>query len=533
MVGIKIFGLLVLIALLSTTPALASQSANKEKPNIVVIMTDDQALADVSKLPNVNRLLVDKGISFTNAVDSFPLCCPARATFITGQYAHNHKVIGNFYPYGWYGMQDRDNILPAWLQKSNYRTGLVGKWLNGYGSKDLWGEKPAGFDLWRGLLDVSAYDYYNFVMSIDGQSERVWGDEQFARGLVRVGQIQTVPKQEPVSLEVAKRLVEVFGRPPYTYWGSANPEDYTIDVTGEVFTDLIGQEQKQSKPFFLWWAPAAPHREDVATTLMGRPGQDPRPAPRYQQLSKSFTLPRSKSFNQADKSFSKLPKNMTDNLKLLTEQQIAQLQLDYEGRIGSLLAVDDQVKGIVDKLKETGQYDNTVIIFTSDNGWLQGEHRVPGDKYLPYEESVKVPFIITGPGIKKRKVTTQVSNVDFAATISKIAGARPGRTLDGRSLLPLKKTNRAILLEAPAPLFASPSMPQKWDQPYKGVRTDKWKYVVYNQGGEELYDLKKDPYEINNLAAEKKYTKMKKTLKGKLRKLENCRGRKCLAVKGD
>ena len=193
---------------------------------------------------------------------------------------------------------------------------------------------------------------------------------------------------------------------------------------------------------------------------------------------------------------------MTDNLKPLTSKQIAQLQLDYEGRIGSLLAVDDHVKGIVNKLKATGQYNNTVIIFTSDNGWLQGEHRVPGDKYLPYEESVKVPFIITGPGIaKKKKMTSQVSNVDFAATIAKIAGARPGRVLDGKSLLPLKKDNRAILLEAPEPLFASPSMPQKWDKPYKGVRSNEWKHVVYNQGGEELYDLKKDPYELEKMSS--------------------------------
>ena len=85
-----------------------------------------------------------RGTSFSNAVDSFPLCCPARATFITGQYAHNHGVAGNFYPYGWYGMKHRRNILPAWLQKSGYRTALIGKWLNGYGAKDGHGEIPTG-----------------------------------------------------------------------------------------------------------------------------------------------------------------------------------------------------------------------------------------------------------------------------------------------------------------------------------------------------------------------------------------------------
>src|SRR6187549_3420389 len=87
------------------------------RPNILVVMTDDMASTDLKFMPNVERLLVRQGTTFAGAVDSFPLCCPARATFITGQYAHNHDVGGNFYPYGWYGMKHRGNILPAWLQK--------------------------------------------------------------------------------------------------------------------------------------------------------------------------------------------------------------------------------------------------------------------------------------------------------------------------------------------------------------------------------------------------------------------------------
>ena len=95
-------------------------------------------------MPNVRRLLAGQGTTFADAVDSFPLCCPARATFITGQYAHNHGVDGNFSPYGWYGMKDRGNILPRWLQKAGYTTALIGKWLNGYGALDAHGEVPKG-----------------------------------------------------------------------------------------------------------------------------------------------------------------------------------------------------------------------------------------------------------------------------------------------------------------------------------------------------------------------------------------------------
>src|SRR3954453_12402121 len=127
-VTLAVVALLALPALAQARPATADKDG---RPNILVVMTDDQAMADVAQMPNVKRLLARQGTTFADAVDSFPLCCPARATFITGQYAHNHGVAGNFYPYGWYGMKDRGNTLPAWLQKSGYTTALIGKWLNG------------------------------------------------------------------------------------------------------------------------------------------------------------------------------------------------------------------------------------------------------------------------------------------------------------------------------------------------------------------------------------------------------------------
>lgn len=538
---------LTLIACLAATalvvaPAEARKAGKGKQPNVVVIMTDDQNLDDLDKMPNTQKLLVKQGTNFKNAVTSFPLCCPGRATFITGQYAHNNGVVGNFYPYGWYGMPNRENILPAWLQRSGYRTGMVGKWLNGYGAKNLKGEKPKGFDVWRGLLDVSAYDYYNFVMSIDGKKEKVWGDKTFARKLVQFGQIQTIPREEPVIRTVFQRLTELFGPGPYgpEDWGTEKNSDYTVDVTGKVFTDLLAAEKGQKKPFFMWWSPAAPHREDVATTLMGRPGADPRPPKRYVAKSKSYRLPKPPSFNQAQDSFSKLPTNIRDNPVLrnpMTDAQVADLEENYQGRMGSLLAVDDHVKNIVSTLKKTGQYKNTMFVFTSDNGWLNGEHRIPGDKYLPYEESLKTPFVIAGPGVPKgRTVEGQVSNVDFAATILDATGAKAGRTQDGISLLPVandpsKLPDRALLVEAPEPLFASPSMPQQWDQPYRGVRTSNWKFVVWNKTGEEeLYDLKNDPYEINNIAADPAYAAVKAGLAAKLEQLNKCAGAACSAV---
>jgi arylsulfatase A-like enzyme len=505
-------------------------SADRDgRPNILVVMTDDMAATDVELMPNV-RKLAEKGTSFANAIDSFPLCCPARATFITGQYAHNHGVKGNFHPYGWYGMKNRKNILPAWLQDAGYRTALIGKWLNGYGAVDAHGEVPAGFDIWRGLLDVSAYDYYNFVMNRDGKL-RSWGDADFARKLVEFANIEVIPGPQTVATVFAK-LEEVFGPRPYTYWGTEDPEDYSPDVTGKITENLVKAEGREKKPFFIWWSPAAPHREDVSTTLMGRPGPDPRPAARYAEQSAGYTLPQPPSFNEAD--MADKPTPVRNAASSLSAAQIAQLQLDYEGRAGSLLAVDEHVGRLVKVLRSTHQLKNTMIVFLSDNGWMQGEHRIPGDKFLPYEESLQVPLIIRGPGVPAdATVEGQVSNIDFAPTLLDVAGATPGRTMDGVSLMPTisdhkLRPDRVLEIEALEPLFAGQIPINAWDRPYTGVRTDRYTYVVWTETGEpELYDRETDPYQLDNVAGNPAYATVEAQLARKLAKLADCAGAAC------
>jgi len=524
---------LAALALLAIAPQASARPVKADtdgRPNILVVMTDDMAATDLNVMPNVRRLLAKQGTTFTNAVDSFPLCCPARATFITGQYAHNHGVKGNFYPYGWYGMKDRRNILPRWIQKSGYNTAAIGKWLNGYGALDGHGEIPAGFDKWRGLLDVSAYDYYNFVMNRNNKL-KYWGDKDFAQKLVDFANIEVTPNPGGIT-GVLGKLREEFGPPPYTYWGTEDPKDYSPDVTGQVAENLVRQERKSDDPFFIWWSPAAPHREDVSTTLMGRPGPDPRPAPRFETESENLLLPQPPSFNEAD--MSDKDSHFEDTAPLMTQDQIDQLQLDYQGRGGSLMAVDEHVKDLVGTLRKTHQLKNTMIVFVSDNGWLQGEHRIPGDKFLPYEESLKVPLIIRGPGVPKgQKISGQVSNVDFAPTLLDVAGAKPGRAMDGTSLMPAirdpKKTpNRAIEIEALARLFEGNVPANTWDRPYTGVRTDRYTYVVWTETGEiELYDRKKDPYEMQSVAGDPAYAGIRARLAGKLEQLKSCAGKSC------
>ena len=303
-------------------------------------------------------------------------------------------------------------------------------------------------------------------------------------------------------------------------------------MTGKITEDLVKKERK-SKPFFIWWTPAAPHREDVATTLMGRTGPDPRPAPRYEDKSKGYTLPRPPSFNEADTTDKSA--NFQAKAPPLTDAQIAQLQLDYEGRAGSMLAVDDHVGELVKTLKRTDQLRNTMIVFLSDNGWLQGEHRVPGDKFLPYEESLRVPLVIRGPGVPKNQtVHGQVSNIDFAPTLLDAADAKSGRKMDGVSLLPTianptKRPKRVLEIEALEPLFANPDIPANgWDRPYTGVRTDRYTYVVWTDTGElELYDRKTDPYELDNVAGDPAYASVEADLAAKLELLADCAGKAC------
>ena len=525
--------LLALLALAASADARPNGAGKGKQPNILVVMTDDMAQSDLQFMPNVRRKLAQKGTSFTNAIDAFPLCCPARATFITGQYPHNHGVIGNFAPYGWYGMKQRGNTLPAWLDDAGYRTAAIGKWLNGYGARDAHGEVPKGFDIWRGLLDVSAYDYFNFVMNKDGKL-RTWGDEEFAKKLVEFAHIE-VDDQPDTLATIFAELARLFGPPPYDYWGTERPKDYSPDVTGKVATRLVRRGRSEKKPFFIWWSPASPHREDVTTTLMGRSGPDPRAPFRYRDESSELTLPQGPSFN--NQGTGPIPENMNAATPL-DPSDIDQLNLDYQGRAGSMMAVDDHVADMVKTLRETHQLKNTVIMFVSDNGWLQGEHRIPGDKFLPYDESLKVPLIVRGPGIPQgEKVQGQVSNIDFAPTLLDLANARPGRTMDGLSLLPTmadpdQVPQRALGIEAPAPLFAGAIPVNGWDRPYEGVRTDRWTFVEYTESGDrQLFDRQADPHELHNLAGDPAYADIENRLAEKATELSACAGQECSQIK--
>src|SRR5215216_2317653 len=358
----------------------------RERPNILVIMTDDQAVQDLRAMPQTRALLGDQGTTFTNSFVSFSLCCPSRATFFTGQYGPNHRVLSLHPPTGGYVKLDTSDYLPLWLQEAGYRTIHLGKFLNGYGSQNPdRTEVPPGFDEWQGSIDPTTYNYTDYTLNENGR-------------LVRYG-----PNAE-----------------------------YQTDFYARRASDLIERYARDERPFFFSLAFVAPHH--------GRPVEpddpfffkSPAVAPRHSDRFAATPLPRTPDFNERD--VSDKPWRIRQ-YELLDFEEIVELQELYQQRLESLLAVDEGVGRVVEALRRTGELDNTLILFTSDNGYMIGQHRVRAAKVFGYEPSIRVPLILRGPGVPRGERRRQlVTNADLSPTILAAAKGKPGKPQDGRPL---------------------------------------------------------------------------------------------------
>ena len=460
-----------LAAGIAAAAALASSDARSAspalRPNVVVLMTDDQTLESVRVMPNVRGLIADQGVTFDNSFVSYSLCCPSRATFLTGQYAHNHGVWGNSPPNGGYYKLDSTNTLPVWLSRAGYQTIHLGKYLNGYGSRSQT-EIPPGWGEWYGTPDPSTYRYTNYTVNENG------------------------------------KLV--------TYNGPAN---YKTDFEARKAVEIIARQAVDPRPFFLWVAFLAPH-SGLPRDPDDPAGQStPSPAVRHRDYFATQALPIPPSFNEAD--VSDKPAGIR-NRAPMTAAKIAAVRENYQQRLESLLAVDDAVGQIVGQLAAIGELDKTYILFTSDNGFFHGEHRVPSGKVLLYEPSIRVPLIMRGPNIPAGRHRSQfVSNIDLARTIVAATGAQPGRVLDGRSLLPfaqdpLLHSGRDLLLETPT---------------YAAIRTPNWLYAEHTTGEKELYNLARDRDQLTSLHNDLRYARTQADLARRLARLRACSGPSC------
>jgi N-acetylglucosamine-6-sulfatase len=419
---------LAVVVLSSALVGCTGSSVRSSEPSIVFILTDDQRWDSLDGMPIMRRELMARGITFANAFASNPLCCPSRASILTGQYAHSTGVWQNKGPYGGFEAFHQDHSTVAtWLRDRGYHTALFGKYLNRYRGTYV----PPGWEKWEAIAGaIDPYDlYYRYTLNIDGL-------------LVRHGN---------------------------------EPEDYSTNVLADDAVDFI---RETPGSLFVYFAPFAPH-------------SPARPAPEDRNSIRELPPFRPPSYDEED--VSDKPAWVRD-LPRLTAARRAKLDEQRERAYATLLSVDRAVGRIVDALEETGRLHNTLIVFMSDNGFLFGEHRF-ANKAVPYEEAIRVPLVVRYDRmIREPRVDPRlVVNIDIARTFAAFAGT-PAPGAEGMSFLPLLSSQdapwRADFLVEHMNLLRVPSL--------CAVRSERFMYVRYATGEEELYDLRNDPYELEN-----------------------------------
>jgi N-acetylglucosamine-6-sulfatase len=502
---LKVLLALVLGSLVAATLQLTNPSAvaietdpppnpgGGDKPNILLITTDDQSVHDLRFMPKTRRLLGadGAGATFTDMVSSYPLCCPARATILTGQLSHNHDIRTNKEPHGgWAKLRNQPELVSStignWLQDAGYHTMFTGKFLNGYGGPQDLG-KPAGWNKFYATTG-GTYNYFDFRVNEDG-------------------------------------VVKPFNN------------DYQTDRFAAYTRQHIDEANAQNRPFFIWQSNLAPH--DACTP---RPGGRCKWGPATPPARDANAFRRLRLHTKSDPSFNeRVVTEKPANVRALHRWRpvgVTRTTRKNRMRVRSLQAVDRSVAGTVQKLRTLGELDNTLIIFTSDNGYMLGQHRWQG-KILPYEASLRVPLLMRWPagGIAPGTTVRQTTGlVDLPATIAAASGATPMLEQDGRSLLPLA---RGVPDATGYGAMSIESGQNGWETAdrrwfYRGVRTPRYTYLEYPRTGErELYDRRKDPAQLNNVAYRPAYRQTRLALAAKLLALKDCVGDACLNVDGN
>jgi N-acetylglucosamine-6-sulfatase len=440
------------------------------RPNIVVIQTDDQTVDSMQFMENTRRLLGRRGATFRNHYTNWPVCCPSRATMLTGQYSHNHGVLGNSPPEGGFEAFDNDNTTAIWLRDRGYTTAHVGKFLNGYGNGPDADPVPPGWDEWY-TGDGGTQFVYDYTLNENGT------------------------------------LVE---------YGS-DLADFKQDVFTDLAVSLIDEHIGAGDPLYLHVDYTAPH-SGGPNPLPHPPNNcenSARPAARHAHAFDDEPVPQDASFNEAD--VSDKPEAI-QTLPLMDQAALNRLTRRYRCRIESILSVDEGVAEIVDALRAQGAMGNTYVFFTSDNGFFTGEHRVQNGKTRVYEPSSMVPLILRGPGVPRGVGVRDLTiNADLAATFVDVSGADPTLAIDGRSLLPAARNpwverGRELLIDT---------------NQYEAVHTQRYVFVDYDTDEFELYDLREDPNQLRSRHDAAQYADVRERLETRLDALRTCAGPSC------
>jgi N-acetylglucosamine-6-sulfatase len=431
----------------SNGPAtLARTTTVVSRPNVLLVVTDDQIAGTVTPtmMPNVYREMVQGGVEFKRGFVSNSWCCPSRASILSGQYSGNNGVWTTGGPWGLTAWRAHESsTLATWLHAAGYRTGLIGKYMNEFGKDAATTYTPPGWDTTAIPMDLTYKDgagFYNYDLWENGRA---------------------------------------------VHYGS-QPQDYATRVFSQKARSFI-TPRTDAKPWFLYLAYTAPHG----------PGS---PDPLDTTRGTGYTVPMPPSVCEAD--VSDKPAFIRNKpLCAITQTQYSAKMRDQQLRM--LASVDRGLGQIFEDLRLTAQLNNTLVLFLSDNGHQMWEHRVRV-KELPYEESIHVPFLARWDalGTTAKGARPQLAvNIDIAPTIVAAAGVTNHGPFDGRSLLP-------VLTDPTAPLRQDFLIEHKMlgttdagGPSYCGVRTARWKYVYYQTGERELYDLTTDPYELQSLHA--------------------------------
>lgn len=467
------------------------------RPNIVFVLTDDldaTVMPYWDAMPKTRALIADNGLEFSNAFVTSPVCCPSRASIVSGRYPHNSGIFGGTPPDGGYQVFAENGVeeetAAVRLQEAGYQTAFMGKYLNGYERHSE--AVPPGWDEWFGLSG-SFLDGYGYKANHNGTTESFGSDE----------------------------------------------DDYQTDVLARQASSFLeGATGDDTPPFALFLWPSAPHSPIV-------------PAERHRDNPfADAALPRRENFDEADVSDKPLwiregtPPLGDDGIEMETEL--------YRNGMGSLMAVDDMIDQVAQQLRNAGEFDNTVFVFTSDNGHNRGSHRLH-HKTVPYEESLRVPLAVSGPGVRVGTEDRFVTNLDFAPTFLELAGAPIPSDVDGRSLVPLfggpvdnwrvdfavefngtyaANLNLNTLDDVERIVARSGKVP--YSPTYRALRTQQYLYVEWYAGDEheyELYDLAADPYQLENLLATPEGRTANQALtaelRARLKQLESCAGPSC------
>ncbi len=482
------------------------------RPNIIVVMLDDMRSDEMRFAPNARRFVRHRGLDFRNSFSPYPLCCPARASFLLGQYAHNHGVLYHNAPYG-FGALDDHRTIAGRLQQAGYRTALVGKYLNRYGeqpSRVTGGPSehyvPAGWSDWMVGIETpfpagspnagNTYDYFAFTQNISGR---------------------TVP----------------------------HTGQYSSTVIGRQVRHLIGKYHRSDHPFFMWVTPVAPHsgapvESDDPAPYRETPHwvqQFPTPA-RPDWVKGRFDSAVTHAFGQpanggpAEADVSDKPQNIR---KWRETTPIERLRLrDVERqRAESIYAWDVEFGKMIRRLKQAGEYDNTVIVFTSDNGYYLGEHRQRVGKIKAHEPVLHVPLVVAGPGIPHGVRYDSITTLDLTATVLDLAGARRLPAMDGRSLAPemtgpdqpwtVPVVTEGLILD----VRRRPGNGLPPGLTTSGIRTPRYKLIRYANGDAELYDLLRDPNELTSVWTDPAYAGIRHQLVALWEQYKECRAAAC------